>query len=190
MKALRKGTVFLGAVILIAFIGGAIGFGYAILQIQGLRVPWSELPAPPETPVKIMMVDGDQVWIQTAGGALYLNSSSSDCQVNCWARVDTFPEQPVTPRYDDEYIKVTPGPCSTPPMLRNVMEVRGECESNGLYNLNTVYAIKTDGTMMLWKTETGGEWALVELVFITGYGMLLSLLVGIPLGIFGAVKQK
>ena len=179
--------VFLIVLSVTVLVGGILGFGYAYLQITGWFVNWDELESLPGKPSEILMIDGDQVWIQTVDGKIFWNSSSYDCTTNCWSQVDNFPEAPAK---RGEYMKILPETCSPPPPIFGLVDQRGECEKTGLYEISRVYAIRSNGKIMFWKADTGNEWSGVLAIMDTAIGMFLSLFVGIPLALSKASKQE
>ena len=183
---LKSGCVFF-LVLFASMIGGMIvGLGYAVLEINGRFVKWSEIESPPGRPSKILMIDADQVWIQATDRNIFWNPSSVDCETNCWSQVGDLSMQP-TVRYDNA--KITPESCSPPPPISDVIDQRGECEKTGLYSLSRVYAIKSNGQLMAWKAFAGSEWDSWTMARRAVNGIFLSLFLGIPLASFLAFKK-
>ena len=167
------------------FVGAFFGFVYARLEINGQFVKWKEIETPPERPSKILLIDADQLWVQTSDGSIFWNASSSECEINCWSLVNDLSMRP-TLRYDDP--EITPVSCSAPPVIFNVIDRREECERTLLYSFSRVYVIKSNGQLMAWKAYTGTEWDLLNMILRSATGLLLSLVIGLPFAIYFAYK--
>jgi hypothetical protein len=186
-STLKSGGVFLLVLFAAMIVGALFGFGYALLEINGQFVKWKEIEAPPEQPSKILLIDADQIWVQTSDGNIFWNPSSSECETNCWSLVNDLSMQP-TLRYDEP--EITPISCAAPPMIFNIMDRRDECERTPLYAFSRVYVIKSNGQLMAWKAYTGSEWDLLTMALHSVTGLLLSLVIGLPLAIYFAYKTS
>jgi hypothetical protein len=184
-SVLKSGCVFILLLFVSMICGMFFGVGYAVFENRGRFVKWSEIETPPGTPSKILLIDADQIWIQTPDGKIFWNPASSDCETDCWKQVSDLSMEP-TVRYDNA--KIMPEPCSHPPPISDVIDQRGECEQTGLYSLSRVYAIKSNGQLMAWKAYTGSEWDIWNMALRAVNGAFLSLVIGVPLASFLTFK--
>ncbi len=155
-------------ILLLAIIsGGALGLALAFLSLSGWFVAWRPIGKPPELASRILALSGPSVWVQTSTGVIYFNASSNECQRECWtvvAEVTSDHNQPVGVK------QILPTSCVSPPPFFGALDQKGDCWRGVWQDYNTVYALRSNGSMWVWSFKSGGEWGFVTLVFATCIG--------------------
>jgi hypothetical protein len=156
-------------------IGAVLGVLVFLFLTSGWLTGWKQIENPPEKAAQIVQIDGPMVWIATSTGAKYLNAASDACGNGCWVQVADI--EPGHPMRGD--LGWSPQTCESPPPIFGAVQTRGECKINNWTDDNSVYALRSDGSILAWHYSIAKEWIVVELIVFALLGAFVVFLVGL-----------
>ena len=156
--------------------GGLLGILLTVLLLRGWFSPWNAVATPPEKPTRLLALDGIQLWIKDSAGTIYRNPNSLDCIADCWSIVDAVQLPANQPAPEGGRLSES---CLPPPPLTRLQQKIGQCDIGFWQDVNTVYALRTDGSIRVWRFTSGGEWGAVMVIMAAIVGA--SIFFGIAL---------
>lgn len=176
--------------LLAPIVGCVAGFGLAFLFESGWFYGWRPVATPPEPAAAIHAISGTEVWIETASGQLYHNAAAQACAADCWEAVAAV----VTPPPDPDIRNVLPRTCVTPPPLLGAVQTVAECQVSQWVDFNTAYARRGNGSLMIWRFTSGGEWVGFSYVLLSLFGavalFILALAAIIVVWLIGDIRRR
>jgi len=175
----------LGILTLFTFIGGLGGIVLAVLFLRGWFSPWRSVESPPTRAAKLMALDESNLWVSGVDGKIYFNPMTDTCAQTCWALVEKIERQPVPA--ERSYLTKS---CLPPPPLMGVVEIISECKVGQWQDQNTDYALRTDGSIRVWRFTSGGEWGAVMIIMAAIVGASLSFAITLAIMFFIAIVNS
>ena len=157
------------------------------MGLSGWFVPWKPIDRPPELAARILALSGSSVWVQTSSGEIYFNASSNECQRECWTVVAEVSSDSTPPAGIQE---IFPSSCTSPPPFFGAIDQKGDCWHGVWQDYNTVYALRRDGSMWVWRFVSGGEWGLFALLFGTCTGAAAIFALALVVILFSGVLNR
>ncbi len=153
-----------GLTVLLSVLGGVLGLALAIAFIWGwFTSAWERVEAPPEPISRLMLIEREQVWVESESGVFYQYNSAEGCQSDCWDAVEQIPE--IIPSDDADHFDVKDTTCSPTLPLFGVEEKIEQCHVEMWANKSYVFALQKDGELYFWQSAVYGEWLVIELFF-------------------------
>ncbi len=143
---------------------GLAGFLIAYLAMSGWLHPWEPVTSPPEKAASILAVNYPKVWVSAQSGTIYSGEIREDCPSACWTLVNAVPPQLAR---QPGVLERLPYPCIGPSLFLGAVQTLGECQRATWFDYSTVFALRYDGRLFIWRKSSGGEWALLEFLFLT-----------------------
>ncbi len=153
----RRRAISCVVLVLAPILGGAIGYLFAFLFFSGWFVAWQKIAPPPEPAAQILAINSENVWVQGASSAIYMNLSSTACKEDCWDRVDALPD-PSQRGMDNQILAVKSQSCKPVPPFIGAGQVISECQTAQWWDLNSAYSLRADGSLYGWHYTSGGEY--------------------------------
>jgi hypothetical protein len=152
----KRVIIILSATIL----GGILGYFLAEASHYGwFTSSWERLESPPEATYHIVAANSSSVWISAESGSVYQYRDVMDCQSGCWEVVSDTTNPPLP----DPYFEIVKNePCAPSLPLSRIVETKAECGREGFREFNTIYALRDDRSLFLWKSVIYMEWYFLE----------------------------
>lgn len=162
-------------------LGGGLGLLLAFFWHSGWFIEWKQIEKPPERATRIVAISGSKVWVKVSSGLIYFNSSSENCQNNCWIKMETAPiEVPLDPGVRTRITQT----CVTPPPVLWVMDRADECQIETWSDINSIYVIRPNSNIVAWHHSSGGEYTLVVFFYYFLIGSIVIFVIAL-LALFG-----
>ncbi len=162
--------------------GGLIGIAVTVFYLRGWFSPWRSVDSPPVGVVKLMALDESNLWVSGDDGKIYFNPAADTCTQACWTVVEEIERRPVP----SERGALTES-CLPPPPLTGMHEKIGECKIGDWQDQNTVYALRTDGSIRVWRFTSGGEWSVVMVMMAAIIGASIFFALSLTIIVFKAI---
>jgi hypothetical protein len=177
--------------LLAPLVGAVAGFGLAYVFENGWLWGWQPVAPPPEAATALHALSGPNLWVEAASGQLYHNAAADTCATGCWAPVADV----VKPPLDDDTREVRPTTCvRPPPLLFGAEQTLAECRVEQWVDFNTVYALRGDGSLRVWRFTSGGEWVGLTFILLPLLGaaafFLLALALVVVLAIAAWLRRR
>jgi hypothetical protein len=168
----------IAALILAAIIGAVLGYLLVTALDNGwFRTKWRMIEKPPGEALHLVALSQDRLWVQVDSGTIYYNENSSTCKSDCWQEVTEIPALPIL---EPNETTVSSEACAPPLPLSGVTDRISECRITMWVDHNFTFALRKDGTLVLWQTDIYKEWEVVLLflgVCIGGIALFIPTLV-------------
>jgi hypothetical protein len=147
----------IAALSLALVLGAVLGYFFADASNNGwFSARWRAIENPPEVVHQMVALNRDSLWIQGDSGTLFLNEASSSCKAGCWQGVSEVPSLPIVESHE---VAVTAKTCAVSPPLSRVIDSLSECRRGMWIVRNYTFALRDDGTILLWQVDLSREWA-------------------------------
>lgn len=165
-----------------AILGGVLGLLLAYLDNAGAFIAWQPLGKPPGGAIRFVAAATDDVVVETSDQMLYLCSTYPEKQ--CWIPFERS-QLGLIPDIDG-----SPWSHGTPPPLSGVIATKEVYLPAGELVVYTIYAIRDDGSVFVWKQGRHGAAVILVYCFYTGFTATLGALMGFLMNTRRRAREK